>query len=187
MYLILVCAITSCFIINNTMTTRVIFRQVNLTSATQFSQRLHHNLHVACQARNTDLCLQAIAALVYWIPSYTPASVEAYCHHRSLPVLLVAGTLVPIDESKHTCLCLDDLTSTCPYVLQVHFAPRIHAPRILAAIPFDRRRPAWVRTLDENQSYLDKCGLLVPAHKADDVFAYPVIMGKTQLDLAQVT
>lgn len=165
---------------------KLVFRPVpHVRSATQFSQLLHHNLHVACHARNTDLCLQAITALVHWIPAYTPASIEAYCHRQNLPVLLVAGTSVPIDTSKHLCLNLEDLTTTCPYVLQVHFAPRLHAPRILAAIPFDRRRPTWVRTFDDNLSYLDKCGLLVPKHKADGVFTYPVVMGKAKLDLVQ--
>lgn len=148
-------------------------------------QVLADNLVTAAAQRDAGLCLRVISSFLYWVPDCTLPMLDSYCQQYNIPVILVANTTKKWDTKYARCVDPRDCFQSCPYVLDVVCAPRVHQSRILSQVAMDADRPEWVHTAEVNQAYLPKCGIIVHGSNATAPnaarHADPVMQGAVKL------
>lgn len=137
----------------------------NHVSLTDRNQVLIDNLVVAANACNSDLCLRAISAILFWNPGTTLQMVDEYCTKHNVPLVLIADTTAKWDAKTCVCVALQDCFTPCPYQVRAICASRQRQKNILTLFVMDPTRPKWMRDNATNLSYLLKCGMLIrPQH-----------------------
>ena len=154
-------------------------------------QILANNLVLASSQNQRALCLRILSSILYWVPNATLSQLDDFCEEHQIPIILVANITGTWDQTKQLCVDPSDCFGDRPYILNVICAPRNRCIELLQRIPMDPTRPQWIRTPEENATYLAKSGILISwdlvrglnyARKKDPVLAGNVelFMGSNQ-------